>query len=100
MNENLNLVESLKDCQEGTKIFMTKQEYLNSLPFHRKAELYIQYLEYNKYYDDLEPFYERPIEDAFNKDMFNSNEIADMIDCHSTCLSKEEWEIYNELETA
>ena len=47
MNENLNLVESLKDCQEGTKIFMTKQEYLNSLPFRRKAELYIQYLEYS-----------------------------------------------------
>ena len=32
---------------------MTKQEYLDSLPFHRKASLYIMYLDYNKYFDDF-----------------------------------------------
>lgn len=41
---------------------MTKQEYLDSLPFHRKASLYMKYLEYNKYYEDLERFNEMDIE--------------------------------------
>lgn len=78
---------------------MTKQEYLNSLPFHRKASLYIKYLDYNKYFDDLKPFYEMSIEEAFlMKNDFDSYDIADMIECHSNCLSNEEWEIYNQLE--
>lgn len=77
---------------------MTKQEYLNSLPFHRKASLYIKYLDYNKCFDDLEPFYEMSIEEVFDENDFDSYDIADMVDRHSDCLSKEEWEIYNQLE--
>ena len=77
---------------------MTKQEYLDSLPFHRKASLYIMYLDYNKYFDDLEPFYEMSIEEAFDENDFDSYDIANMIECHSNCLSNEEWEIYNQLE--
>ena len=79
---------------------MTKQEYLDSLPFHRKAELYVLYLEYNKYYDDLEGYYDEALdlEDWFDEDDFDSYKIADMVDCHSSCLSNKEWEIYERLE--
>ena len=56
------------------------------------------YLDYNKYFDDLEPFYEMSIEEAFNENDFDSYDIANMIECHSNCLSNEEWEIYNQLE--
>lgn len=77
---------------------MTKQEYLDSLPFYRKAYLYIKYLDYNQYFDDLEPFYKMSIEEAFNKNDFNSYDIANMIERHSNCLSNEDWEIYNQLE--
>lgn len=77
---------------------MTKQEYLDSLPFHRKASLYMKYLEYNKYYEDLERFNEMDIEEAFDENDFNSYEIADMIDHHSNCLSIREWETYDKLD--
>ena len=51
---------------------MTKQEYLNSLPFFRKVDLYVLYLEYNKYYDDLKGYYDKNLnlEDWFDKDDF------------------------------
>ena len=79
---------------------MTKQEYLDSLPFHRKVDLYVRYLEYNKYYEDLEGYYDNSLDlkDWFDEDDFNSYEIADMIEYHSNCLSEEEWEVYKELD--
>lgn len=79
---------------------MTKQEYLNSLPFFRKVDLYVLYLEYNKYYDDLKGYYDKNLnlEDWFDKDDFNSYKIARMIESHSNCLSNEEWEVYKDLD--
>ena len=79
---------------------MTKQEYLNSLPFLRKIDLYVLYLDYNKYYDDLKGYYDKKLdlEDWFDKDNFNSYEIAHMIDSHSNYLSNEEWEVYKDLD--
>lgn len=41
---------------------MTKQEYLNSLPFLRKIDLYVLYLDYNKYYDDLKEYYDKKLD--------------------------------------
>ena len=77
---------------------MTKQDYLKSLPIHRKASLYRNYLEYNRYWDDLIGLENMRIDDWFDKDDFNSYEISRMIDCHSSCLSDKEWEIYKELD--
>ena len=77
---------------------MTKQEYLDSLPFHRKAGLYINWLECNKYWGDLETIYEVGIEEAFDENDFNSYGIADMIERHSSYLTNEEWEVYQELD--
>ena len=79
---------------------MTKQEYINSLPFLRKVDLYALYLEYNKYYDDLKGYYDKKLdlEDWFDKDDFNSYEIARMIESHSNCLLNEEWEVYKDLD--
>ena len=52
---------------------MTKQEYLNSLPFLRKIDLYVLYLDYNKYYDDLKGYYDKKLdlEDWFDKNNLN-----------------------------
>lgn len=58
----------------------------------------MEYLEINKYFDDLEPFYELGIEDVFDENDFDSYEIANMIDRHSSCLTEEEWEVYGDLE--
>lgn len=79
---------------------MTKQEYLNSLPFLRKIDLYVLYLDYNKYYDDLKEYYDKKLDlkDWFNKDNFNSHEISHMIESRSNCLSNEEWEVYKNLD--
>lgn len=77
---------------------MTKCEFLESLSFRRKAELYIEYLEINKYFDDLKPFYKLGVKNVFNKNDFDSYMIANMIDRHSSCLTAEEWEVYKDLE--
>ena len=79
---------------------MTKQEYLNSLPLFRKVDLYVLYLDYNKYYDDLKGYYDEKLdlEDWFDKGDFNSYEISRMIESHSNCLSNEEWKVYKDLD--
>lgn len=69
----------------------SKEEYLDLLPLNRKADLYRQYLEYNKYFADLE--------DEFDKSDFNSYIISDLIDRGCIHLKDVEWEIYNNLES-
>lgn len=71
---------------------MTKEEFLLSLPYHRKSRIYSYYLENNNYYDDLSyEFYE----ELFEEEILD---IIHLLDCHSYYLLDEEWDIYKDLE--
>ena len=79
---------------------MTKLEFLGSLPNDRKVTLYRNYLEYNKYLDELAQFCSRNLGVMSIVSDFNSNvwDIQDIVDRHSYLLQEEEWETYKNLE--
>lgn len=70
---------------------MTKEEYLLSLPFHRKNSIYIGYLDYNKYFDDMD--------NEFYEELFEENilDIMTLLNYHSSLLNQDEWDIYENL---
>lgn len=72
---------------------MTKQEYLLSLPTHRKQALLYAYYDYNKYFDDMENEYD---EDDFESNLYG---IVQIVNSHSSYLTKDEFEIFNNLES-
>lgn len=79
---------------------MTKLEFLDSLPNNRKVTLYRNYLEYNRYLDELEQFCSRNLDVRSIVTDFNSNvwDIQNLVDGHSSLLKEEEWETYKNLE--
>lgn len=79
---------------------MTKLEFLGSLPNDRKVTLYRNYLEYNKYLDELAQFCSRNLDIMSIVSDFNLNvwDIQSLVDGHSDLLREEEWETYKNLE--